>query len=79
MKKSVVLSPAPGKFNDDSYFRKHWSRVQALVDQFWQRWKPHYHANLQIRQRWHKLTQFNVNDIVLLKEDSLYRGDWKLC
>ena len=80
MKSSIVLPPPPGKFDqDDSYSRKRWRRVQALVDQFWQRWKPHYLNTLQTRQRWHRPTVFSVGDIVMLKDDSLHRSDWKLC
>ena len=80
MKSSIVLPPPPGQFDqDDSYSRKRWRRVQALVDQFWQRWKPHYLNTLQTRQRWHRPTVFSVGDIVMLKDDSLHRSDWKLC
>ena len=79
LKSSLVLPPPPGNFSDDGYSRKRWRRVQYLADDFWQRWKPHYLSNLQVRQRWHREASFSVDDIVLLKEDSAFRGDWKLC
>ena len=80
MKTAVVLPPCPGRFDvDDQYCRKRWRRVQAVIDMFWQRWKPLYLSSLQERQRWQKTTGFRVGDVVLLKEDGICRGDWKMC
>ena len=41
--------------------------------------RSHYLSTLQERQRWHRPTTLEEGDIVLLKDDDTYRGDWRLC
>ncbi len=79
MKSSVILPP-PGEFvNEDVYLRKRWRKVQFLANVFWSRWRKEYLLNLQQRQKWHKLRRnAKVNDIVILKEDTASRSQWKL-
>ena len=79
MKTSIVLPPPPGSFDDEQYSRKRWRRVQATVDLFWSRWRSQYLAGLQGRQCWTKTRSFSVGDVVLLKDDNVCRGQWKLC
>ena len=79
MKTSIVLPPPPGSFDDEHYSRKRWRRVQATVDLFWSRWRSQYLAGLQGRQCWTKTRSFSVGDVVLLKDDNVCRGQWKLC
>lgn len=46
--KSKVVYPWPGRFeNADIYSRKHWRRVQHLVNDFWERWRKEYLNSLQ--------------------------------
>ena len=78
--KSKILLPAPGHFvQEDIYTRQRWRKVQLLADQFWLRWKKEYLRTLQCRQKWHKTSRnVAVGDIVLLKDEDLVRGHWRL-
>ena len=79
MKPNVVLSP-PGNFQrTDLYLRKHWRRIQYLVNQFWVRWRSEYIQELQLRNKWNTPRRnISVGDVVLLKEDSQPRNEWSL-
>lgn len=79
MKSSVILPP-PGQFErEDLYLRKRWRRVQYLANEFWSRWKKEYLLNLQHRQKWHKIRRnARIGDIVILKEETTPRNQWKL-
>ena len=79
MKSSVILPP-PGRFErEDLYLRKRWRRVQLLSNIFWARWKKEYLLNLQQRQKWIKdRRNAKVNDVVILQDNTLPRGQWKL-
>lgn len=78
--KSTIISPPPGKFvKEDLYLCKRWRRVQLLANNFWSRWKKEYLFNLQHRQKWIKHRRnAKVNDVVLLKDDTTPRNQWKL-
>nr|XP_020464125.1 uncharacterized protein LOC109964879 [Monopterus albus] len=80
MMKSKVALPPPGKFvKEDIYAAKRWRRVQFLTEQFWSRWKKEYLLNVSTRQKWHvPRRNLKVNDIVIIKEDSLPRNQWQL-
>jgi hypothetical protein len=46
---------------------------------FWARWSKEYLSNLQVRQKWtRKSDNLRVNDIVLLKEETNVRGQFRL-
>ncbi|XP_052445763.1 uncharacterized protein LOC127987458 [Carassius gibelio] len=79
MKTSIILPP-PGEFvKEDLYLHKRWRKVQYLANEFWSRWKKEYLLNLQHRQKWHKHRRnVKVNDIVILKDDTAPRSQWKL-
>ncbi|KAK0139213.1 hypothetical protein N1851_024140 [Merluccius polli] len=79
MKSSVILPP-PGQFcKEDLYLNKRWKRVQFLANEFWQRWKKEYLLNLQQRQKWQKPKRNSqVDDIVIVQDDSSPRNEWKL-
>lgn len=78
--KSSIIPPPPGKFiKEDVYLQKRWRRVQFLANSFWERWKREYLLNLQSRQKWNRARRnAKVNDIVLLKDDSAPRSQWKM-
>jgi hypothetical protein len=78
--KSKVILPPPGKFeSNDIYARKRWRQVQYLADQFWSRWKREYILQLQERQKWmSKKRNMAIGDIVIIKDEDLFRGNWKL-
>ena len=79
MKSSVVLPP-PGVFQRaDLYSRKRWRRVQYLANEFWNKWKADYLQSMQTRQKWVKARRnMAVDDVVIVKDDSLPRNRWPL-
>ena len=73
---------SPGEFVKEDVFRKAWRHVQFLVDDFWRRWLLEYLPTLQPRSKW-LTTQGNikvheVNDLVLVKDESVPRNSWPL-
>ena len=49
-----------------------------IAGEFWSRWRIEFLQNLRIRQKWNtKKRDFEVGDIVLLKED-LGRNKWPM-
>lgn len=79
MKSKVVLPPAGDFVQEDVYARKRWRRVQFLANEFWSRWKKEYLQELQLRQKWTKPQQnLGVGDVVILKDEDMIRGHWRL-
>ncbi|XP_067660679.1 uncharacterized protein [Haliotis asinina] len=80
MLKSNVFIPPPGDFKqDDMYGYKRWRRIQHLANVFWSRWRKEYLVNLQQRQKWnHPKRNYQLDDIVLLKDEYLPRSAWSL-
>lgn len=78
--KSAFIHPPPGKFQrEDLYLRKQWRRVQHLNDVFWSRWQKEFLGSLQKRQKWTRSRRdVCVGDIVIIKDENLPRGEWKL-
>ena len=58
---------------------RQWNLVQHLTNELWQRWQTDYLTHLQRRSKL-KQAQLNlqVNDIVLMKDVSLFQRTWKL-
>ena len=79
MKSKIVLPPS-GNFQDaNQYSRKRWRRVQHLLNEFWSCWRKEFLQSLQLRQKWLKPQRdLNVDDIVLIKDDSLAQNHWEL-
>ena len=77
--KSKVVYRLPGKFEDcDIYSRKHWRRVQHIVNEFWSRWRNEYLSSLQSRQKWQSQSEnLSLDDVVILKEESKPRNEWQ--
>lgn len=80
MMKSKVALPPPGVFvKEDMYASKRWRRVQYLIEQFWSRWRKEYLLNITTRQKWHvPRRNLKVDDIVIIKDESLPRCKWPL-
>jgi len=78
--KSGVVAPLPGIFpSTDMYCRRRWRRVQHLANEFWSRWRKEYLASLQPRDKnIIKHRNFQVGDVVLLKDDDLSRNSWPM-
>ena len=77
--KQRVYSPPPGCFTpEDIYARKHWRRVQYVVEQFRSRLHKEYLANLNTRHKWPRSKRnLKVGDIVIIWEDAP-RAQWPL-
>ena len=78
--KSKVVMPPPGDFQRaDLYLSKRWRRVQYLANEFWNRWKKEFLQSLQPRQKWIAVRRnLQVNDVVIVMDESLPRNHWKL-
>ncbi|XP_045210547.2 uncharacterized protein LOC123561951 [Mercenaria mercenaria] len=64
---------------EDGYSKRWWRQIQYLADTFWKRWIKEYLPTLQTRQKWQRETRdVQVNDVVLLVEDKVPRGQWPL-
>ena len=77
--KSNQSLPA-GVFNkSDQYSQRRWRQVQYMAEIFWRRWVKEYLPIFQSREKWNKVTRnIAVEDIVLVVEQNLPRGDWPL-
>ena len=79
MKSKVVLAP-PGVFQPaDVYCRKRWRRVQHLANEFWSRRRKEFLLSLQERRKWTRPSRdLQVDDVVIMKDESLPRNAWLL-
>ena len=65
--------------NKDVCSRKRWRLVQILSDHFWKRWLHEYLPSLTLRSKWRaQKEQIIINDLILIKEDNIKRGQWPL-
>ena len=78
--KTRIVFPPPGNFQRaDLYCRKRWRQVQHLANEFWSRWHKEFMSTLQTRQKWNDTKRnFQVNDVVLVKDEQLPRNQWPL-
>ena len=76
----AVYTLPPGSFvKEDVFARKKWRQVQILADHFWKRWLKEYIPALQERQKWQRPRRnAEVGDLVLLVDESLPRGQWRM-
>ena len=74
------ISIPPGLFSkNDCYVKGRWAQIQYLANQFWKRWMDEFVPNLLQRQKWFEVKRnFQVNDVVLLVEDTQRRSKWVL-
>ncbi|XP_074653617.1 uncharacterized protein LOC141907774 [Tubulanus polymorphus] len=70
----------PGVFDaDDLNARKRWRQAQALTNQYWARSTREYLPTLVQRTKWKTASRdLQIDDVVLLADDNLPRGQWPL-
>ena len=68
-----------GQFNEDNSLIKRLLFIETLINSFWTKWSHNYFPSLLIQQKWHH-TKRNaaVGDIVIIQDNDLRRGQWKL-
>ena len=81
------FSCSPGKYylgtrvfaKEDTYCKRRWRQMQYISDIFWKRWLKEYLPTLQLRQKWCNPRHcFAVNDLVLVMDGRVHRGEWLL-
>ncbi|XP_055916090.1 uncharacterized protein LOC129948955 [Eupeodes corollae] len=55
-----------------------WQLAQNMLQGFWRRWHSEYLTSLQQRPKWHKTKNFEVGDLVVVKEQNLPPSKWAL-
>ncbi|KRY08854.1 hypothetical protein T12_8685 [Trichinella patagoniensis] len=59
--------------------RRRWQYQQMLMRQLWKRWTEEYLVSLTVRSKWKKISrQPEVDDLILVTEDTVPRNRWKL-
>ena len=68
-----------GPFVESGSLRQRFSLVQSIVDSFWKRWIREYFPSLIVRPKWHTSRRnVQVDDVVIIQDDNLARGKWRL-
>ena len=58
---------------------RRWHLCEALIRHFWKRWHSEYITSLRKNHKWHYPTRnFQVGDIVVLREDNVIPMQWPL-
>ncbi|CAK1595738.1 unnamed protein product [Parnassius mnemosyne] len=74
-----ILPPSPDLRDINASKLTRWQFTQKIVRDFWQRWHTEYLSRLQERTKWIKReSEYEIGDIVLLKDDNLPPGKWLL-
>ena len=77
--KQEYLPVITDSFTTRDIYRAQWKHVQVLSDIFWKHWRSDYLQNLQKRRKWYdNKTNLKNGDVILLKDKSVYRGQWPL-
>ena len=80
MKQLPLETPPPGEFPPENlYSKQRWKAAEHLAEEFWKAWKTDYLGSIMTRQKW-KDTRGNikVGDLVMVKDETAPRGDWKM-
>ncbi|KAJ8353346.1 hypothetical protein SKAU_G00209130 [Synaphobranchus kaupii] len=73
------LSAPPGDLTGKDLLKYQWRQVQALANEFWNRWRNEYISTLHSRRKWHKAQRnLQPGDVVLLKQSQAPRNEWPM-
>ena len=71
--------PDPSSSHRSVSLLKRWDLCQNLIRHFWRRWSDEYLTSLNKFNKWHYPTRnFQVGDVVVLREDTLAPTKWPL-
>jgi hypothetical protein len=74
---SPISVPAPSMKNIPMSHLSRWQHMQKLLDNFWHKWQSEYLSRLQQRPKWlKKVEEYDIGQIVLIKQDNLPPGKW---
>lgn len=75
----MQMAPDDDLTDVKSNYLSRWHTVQNIFQQFWKQWKNEYLNQLQVRNEWcTEKADINVNDLVMLKDESLPATKWSL-
>ena len=76
--RSTNSSPS-GDFDFTSSNRKKISFIQNLSNSFWKKWISDYFPSLLERKTWHQSKRdMKIDDVVIIQDKDLKRGQWKI-
>ena len=53
--------------------------IQQIIENFWIKWTRDYFPSLLVQPKWHTAQRdMAVNDVVIIKDNDLLRGEWKI-
>ena len=66
-------------YKRDNCSRKRWREIQFITNHFWRRWQKEYLPKLTLRPKWTSESRnMEVGDLVMVIEDGVPRGQWRL-
>lgn len=64
-------------FSSKEVMKSTWKYVQALADEFWQKWRSDYLSGLQVRRKWqNQKRNIKAGDVVLMRDSDCSRNEW---
>ncbi|CAG2227654.1 unnamed protein product [Mytilus edulis] len=77
--KSNTSTPQGVFDKKDIYAKRWWKQIQHLANEFWKRWLREYLPTLQQRRKWQREERdVEIDDIVLVADERIQRGQWPL-
>ena len=71
--------PPQGPFSESANAKQRLNFTQEIINKFWKKWTQEVFPNLVIEPKWHtERRNVKVNDVVLVQDANLVRGEWKL-
>lgn len=76
---ALMTVPDRDYTNTKATLLSRWQHTQRLVQDFWKRWQSEYLSRLNQRPKWLKKTaEFEIGDIVLLRDEHMPPSKWAL-